>query len=140
MSDQLALTGPPNNRQEEVEREFWQFHRAHFEVFQAFSDEIGIQLFSLKKKYISARDIIGVLRARYAYLPGINNNFIAYYARIYCEMNPGHAKYFRLKPLKSANKRPWKSYRKQAGKQPRLEYQDNENQGPCCVTTTGGHE
>ena len=82
-----------------LEREFAQFHAAHPEVWREF-EELTIKAIRAKRTTGSADMILHVIRfntwlgARDATYR-INNNYSAFYSRMWAERHPLHANFFR---------------------------------------------
>ncbi len=87
-----------------TKQEFWAFHKANPHVYDEFEKYTLIAI-NRGAKHLSHWLVIGRIRYDYAILTNdsdykINNNYIAFYARLFMALNPQHDGFFKTKPTK----------------------------------------
>ncbi len=84
---------------------WWKWHCENAGVYQAF-ERFTFEAIQAGRKYYSAWDVVSRIRWHLDIdTKGdefkINNNFIAYYARLFMARHPEHVGFFRIRELKN---------------------------------------
>ena len=93
---------------QDLKQKWWTWHKANPEVFEAF-EAIAFDLIKQGHRHYSADAILHIVRFNLSKSKGpdqykINNNYSAYYSRLFTHYHPEHKDFFETRNVKNDTK------------------------------------